>query len=171
MNEQRPVPPIPQGQRPQTQQQSSQGLPKVAPMPIQPVRQNNADLEPLSLVDDIAASSVPARTQGTPGPAPAPGTAASVMGPYASKIKAFSVAQDRAHMTKFTRQTTVTGRGACRLRTFHGRLSDEGLAYLDDKVNEWLDTHPEIEVKFCTTTVGQYDGKIKEPALIVNVWY
>ena len=158
MNEQRPVPPVPQGHRPPPQQQ---GLPKVAPMPVQPVRQNRDDLEPLTLVDEIAASPVPA---GAPAAAPA-------AAPFVSKIKSFSVAQDRAHMTKFTRPTTVTGRGASRLRTFHGRLSDEGLAYLDDKVNEWLDTHPDIEVKFCTTTVGQYDGKIKEPALIVNVWY
>ena len=160
MNEQRPVPPVPQGHRPPP---PPQGLPKVAPMPVQPVRQNRDDLEPLTLVDEIAAS--PVAPAGAP--AAAPGTAA----PFVSKIKSFSVAQDRAHMTKFTRPTTVTGRGASRLRTFHGRLSDEGLAYLDDKVNEWLDTHPDIEVKFCTTTVGQYDGKIKEPALIVNVWY
>jgi hypothetical protein len=27
---------------------------------------------------------------------------------------------------------------------FHGRLSDDGLAYTDDKINEWLDNHPEV---------------------------
>jgi hypothetical protein len=42
---------------------------------------------------------------------------------------------------------------------------------MDDKINEWLDGHPEIEIKNVTSTVGLYDGKIKEPALILNVWY
>jgi hypothetical protein len=45
------------------------------------------------------------------------------------------------------------------------------LEYLDDSVNKWLDAHPEVEVKFVTSTVGMYDGKIKELALILNVWY
>jgi len=31
-----------------------------------------------------------------------------------------------------------SGQGACRVRSFHGRLSDEGMAYMDDKINEWL---------------------------------
>jgi len=43
--------------------------------------------------------------------------------------------------------------------------------FLDDKVNEWLDTHLDVEVKHVTTAIGMYDGKIKEPALIVNIWY
>ena len=61
--------------------------------------------------------------------------------------------------------------GAVRMKSFHGRLSDNGLEYLDNSVNEWLDAHPEVEVKFVTSTVGLYDGKIKELALILNVWY
>lgn len=71
----------------------------------------------------------------------------------------------------FNRKTDVTGHGALRVRSFHGRLSDEGLAYMDSKINEWLDQHPEIEVKQATTCVGEYEGKIREPALIVNIWY
>ena len=51
----------------------------------------------------------------------------------------------------------------------HGRLSDEGMSYMDEKVNEWLDAHPEIEVKLVTTAIGPYEGKIKEPALVMNV--
>jgi hypothetical protein len=167
MSDQRPAPPIPQAHRPQQQQ----GLPKIAPMPVQPVRQNDPNLEPLSLVDDSAASEVRAAPTAPKPAAAAPAAANPVLGPNASKIQAFGVAQSRAHLTKFNRPTTVNGFGACRVRTFHGRLSDEGLAYMDDKINEWLDTHPDIEIKFCTSTVGQYDGKIKEPALIVNVWF
>ena len=164
MNEQRPIPPVPHPPR-----QVQQGMPKIGAMPMQPVRNNDADLAPLELVDDLAAAGLPASPPNTAAPQPA--AANSVLGPNASKIKAFGVAHDKAHLTKFNRQTTVTGRGAIRVRTFHGRLSDESLAYMDDKINEWLDSHPEIEVKFTTSTVGQYEGKIKEPALILNVWY
>jgi hypothetical protein len=73
--------------------------------------------------------------------------------------------------TQFKRKTHASGTGACRVRSFHGRLSDEGLAFMDGKINEWLDGHPEIEIKTVTTTVGMYDGKIKEEALVVNIWY
>jgi len=72
---------------------------------------------------------------------------------------------------KFNRPTSVSGHGAVRVKTFHGRLSDESLQYVDDKINEWLDSHPEIEVKFVTSTCGLFDGKIKDLAMILNVWY
>ena len=89
-----------------------------------------------------------------------------------SKIQAFGVAAGHAQRGgAFKRSPAITGSGAIRIRTFHGRLSDEGLAFMDDKINEWLDNHPEIEIKTVTSTVGLYEGKIKEPALILNVWY
>jgi hypothetical protein len=118
-----------------------------------PTLQNRAaddhSLDPISLVDDFDASSD---------------------APPTSKIKAFGIAGQRAEH-QWKRKTYTTGQGACRIRTFHGRLSDEGMAYMDEKINEWLDNHPDVEVKTVTTTIGQYEGKIKEPALIVNVWY
>jgi hypothetical protein len=63
------------------------------------------------------------------------------------------------------------GTGACRVRSFHGKYSDEGLKYLDHAINTWLDAHPEVEVKFVTHTVNLFEGKIREPALVLNVWY
>jgi len=90
--------------------------------------------------------------------------------PGTSKIKAFGITGMRPEHA-WKRKTFATGQGACRIRSFHGRLSDEGMAYMDEKINEWLDAHPDIEVKVVTTSIGQYEGKIKEPALIVNVWY
>ena len=89
--------------------------------------------------------------------------------PAPSKIKAFGVAgmtTAAPSLAKPPRQ----GPCACRVRSFHGRLS-EGMQYMDDKINEWLDQHPDIEVKIVTTSIGQYEGKIKEPALVLNVWY
>ena len=63
----------------------------------------------------------------------------------------------------------VTGHGACRVRSFHGRLSDEGLVYMDDKINEWLDNHPEVEIKMVTTSIGQYEGKIRGGNILLSV--
>ena len=102
-------------------------------------------------------------------PAPTPGVKPS------SKIKiqglGISSGMGGTPATQFKRKTHVSGQGACRVRSFHGRLSDEGLAFMDGKINEWLDNHPEIEIKQVTTTVGMYDGKIKEEALVLNIWY
>jgi len=151
----RPVQAIPAQPRPVAPHQphASQhggGGAKVAGMPVQAMpKADDHSLDPISLVDDFDASSD---------------------SPTPSKIKAFGVAgMTQAHTYK--RPTHATGQGACRVRSFHGRLSDEGMAYMDDKINEWLDQHPEIEVKIVTTSIGQYEGKIKEPALVLNVWY
>jgi hypothetical protein len=137
-----------------------------------PVMQTKAlDLDPIELEDEEPAPAA------TPAPAPRPGGVASAAAAPSqtqapSKIRQFATSiGNLSHQEQFKRTTTVDGRGAVRVRSFHGRLSDEGIVYMDSKINEWLDTHPDIEVKFATTTVGLYDGKIKEPALIVNVWY
>ena len=41
---------------------------------------------------------------------------------------------------------------------------------MDQSVNEWLDAHPQYEVKFVSSTVGTVTGKLKEPHLICQVW-
>ena|SRR5437762_6643112 len=90
--------------------------------------------------------------------------------PVVSKIKAFgSDLRHRQHQWK--RQPHVTGQGATRMKSFHGKYSDQGLEYLDDAINEWLDSHPEVEVKFVTSTVAVFEGKVREPALVLNLWY
>ena len=35
---------------------------------------------------------------------------------------------------------------------------------------EWLDAHPQYEVKYVSTTVGELTGKLKEPHMICQVW-
>ena len=69
------------------------------------------------------------------------------------------------------RKTVANNTGACRIKTFHGKYSDQGLEYMDDVINEWLDAHPDVEIKFVTSTVGVFEGKIRDPALVLNVWY
>ena len=46
----------------------------------------------------------------------------------------------------------------------------ELMEYLDNAINLWLDGHPEVEVKFVTSTIGQVDGK-NERAIVTSVWY
>lgn len=71
----------------------------------------------------------------------------------------------------YKRPTNLNKSGAVRMRTFHCRLSEQGVEYLDQTINDWLEQHPDIEVKFTTSSVGMWDGKLKEPTLILNVWY
>ena len=87
-----------------------------------------------------------------------------------SKIQVFGVKNLGADRN-YKRQANVTGNGAVHVRTFHGHLSDDGLERMDNKINDFLEAHPEIEIKFATTTIGLWDGKTKDQMLIVNVWY
>jgi hypothetical protein len=95
------------------------------------------------------------------------GAVAEIAGP--SKIKHGPDLTHRQHDWK--RQLNKSPTSPCRVKTFHGKLSDAGLEYVDDAINTWLDAHPEVDVKFVTTNVGMFDGKFKDLALIVNVWY
>ena len=71
----------------------------------------------------------------------------------------------------FKRTTALHGTGACRVRSFHCKYSDDGLRFMDNQINQWLDDHADIEVKFVTSTVMTFQGKIAEPQLVLNVWY
>ena len=87
-----------------------------------------------------------------------------------SKIHGISSASSLvAH--NYKRPTNLNKTGSVRTKTFHCRLSEQGVEYLDQTINDWLEAHPDVEVKFTTSTVGMWDGKLKEPTLIINVWY
>lgn len=74
------------------------------------------------------------------------------------------------HEDKWSRTPNVTGSGAIHVKSFHCRLTGDSLEFLDQQINEWLDAHPQYEVKMVTTSIGLWSGKLKEPNLIVNVW-
>ncbi len=84
------------------------------------------------------------------------------------KITAFE--KEKRHEDKWSRTPNTTGQGAIHVRTFHSKLTDDALVYMDQIVNEWLDAHPQYEVKFVNSTVGILTGKLKEPHLICQVW-
>lgn len=60
---------------------------------------------------------------------------------------------------------------ATRIRTFHCKLTDAGLANMDDTINEWLDNHPNIYIKSVTSSVGVYESKTKESHLFIAMFY
>jgi len=86
----------------------------------------------------------------------------------AKKIRSFD--QHRRQQENWKRSTNVTGQGATHMRTFISKLRLDAIEHLDEQINQWLDQHPDYEVKFVTTTVGTLIGKLKEEALFMNVW-
>ncbi|MBS0196342.1 MAG: hypothetical protein JSR77_06250 [Planctomycetes bacterium] len=91
--------------------------------------------------------------------------------PPPPKIQAFEQKMGvRKHEDTWKRSPNLTGTGAIHMKSFHCKMSDDSLTYLDQQINEWLDAHPQYEVKFVTTAVGEWTGKIKEPQMVVQVW-
>jgi hypothetical protein len=126
--------------------------PGIAPPP-QPMTRAVVSDEPLELVADEK-----------------PAAATTTAEPPKSKIHNITSANSIAQHT-YKRPTHSNKTGAVRMRTFHCRLSEQGVEYMDQSINDWLESHPDIEIKFTTSTVGMWDGKLKEPTLIINVWY
>lgn len=92
---------------------------------------------------------------------------AESLGPT-GKIRAIS--DRRRHEDLWSRTPNTTGQGAIHVRTFSAKLTEDALKYMDQSINEWLDAHPQYEVKFSAATVGILTGKLKEPYLICQVW-
>jgi hypothetical protein len=113
---------------------------------------------------------------GKPAPPPAPSAPRPVneLPPEeaAPKIRAMDqrLAGGAKHEDNWKRSPNVTGHGAIHCKSFHCKLTGDSLENLDRQVNEWLDAHPQYEVKFVTATVGEWLGKLKEPNLILQVW-
>lgn len=103
--------------------------------------------------------------------APVPVAAGAESGATPSKIKTFEQRLGAGrHEDKWSRTPNSTGTGAIHVKSFHCRLTGDSLEFLDQQINEWLDEHPQYEVKMVTTGIGTWSGKLKEPNLIVNVW-
>ena len=88
-----------------------------------------------------------------------------------ANIKTFEQESNLGYKDSFKRALVKTGHGATRVRTFHIRLSDNAMSYLDNQINEWIDQNEDVEVKFVSNTVGIVEGKKAEPHLIVSIWY
>jgi hypothetical protein len=60
---------------------------------------------------------------------------------------------------------------ATRCKTFHCKLADGAIVYMNDQINEWADADDNIEIKFASSTIGVVEGKHADPHLIVTVFY
>ena len=60
---------------------------------------------------------------------------------------------------------------ATRCRTFHAKLNDGAIAYMNREINQWVDSDENVRLKFATSTIGVYEGKRSDPHLIVTVFY
>ncbi len=90
------------------------------------------------------------------------------------QIRSFSEASTLAGVHRdanFKRAIAPPEQGATRCRTFHGKLTAAGLAHMDEQINEWIDGHPDIYIKTSSSTVGIFEGKTKEPHLLVTLFY
>ena len=78
-----------------------------------------------------------------------------------------------AHRSEDRLKRPLTGPkdAATRCRTFHAKLNPASVAYMDDQINEWVDSNPDVYIKTVSTTVGTFEGKHPEPHLIVTVFY
>jgi hypothetical protein len=92
------------------------------------------------------------------------------VGPAVAGNKIKALERNKRHEDSWSRSPNATGTGAIHVKTFHCKLTEDALAYMDQVVNEWLDAHPQYEVKFVNSTIGTFTGKLKEPALICQVW-
>ncbi|MCK6483835.1 MAG: hypothetical protein L6R00_06850 [Phycisphaerae bacterium] len=91
-----------------------------------------------------------------------------------ASIRSFNVsslAQADRH-ENFKRGLVDAAMGATRCRTFHAKLTDAALSYMDNQINEWIDAHRDFHIKFAVGTIGMFEAKQhQEPHLIVNVFY
>lgn len=72
---------------------------------------------------------------------------------------------------RFKRPLQHDGKGATRCRIFHAKLNDGALRFMQENINDWIDGHADVEIKYANTQVGVVEGKSQEPHLIVTVFY
>ena len=88
-----------------------------------------------------------------------------------NRLRPFEAKAPSRHEDNWDRTPNVTGTGAIHCKTFHCKLTADSMQYLDEQINTWLDQHPQYEVKFVTTTTGDWGGKMgTETHMIVQVW-
>lgn len=72
---------------------------------------------------------------------------------------------------QYTRALDASATAATRCRTFHAKLNEAALEFMNNQVNAWVDGDESIRIKFATSTIGVFEGKHAEPHLILTVFY
>lgn len=73
--------------------------------------------------------------------------------------------------SRFNRQLDPRAVFSTRCRTFHSKLSEAALEFMNNQINEWIDKHDDLSIKFATSTIGTFEGKHSEPNLILTLFY
>ncbi|MFQ5489539.1 MAG: hypothetical protein ACE5GE_02355 [Phycisphaerae bacterium] len=60
---------------------------------------------------------------------------------------------------------------ASRCRTFHTKLNEGAVSFMQDQINSWADQDPNIRIKFASSAIGIFEGKHADPHLILTVFY
>ena len=69
------------------------------------------------------------------------------------------------------RKLDPTSIGASRCRMFHSKLNEGAIEFMTTNINEWLESSPNVVVKFASSTIGVFEGKHAEPNLILTLFY
>lgn len=72
---------------------------------------------------------------------------------------------------EFERPLDPNGVGASRCRTFHCRISQGAVDFMNNQINEWLDGDPDVTLKFANSVIGMFEGKHTEPNIIMTVFF
>jgi hypothetical protein len=72
---------------------------------------------------------------------------------------------------KLNRPLDPVSPAATRCRTFHCKLSDAAMVHINEQINEWVDAHEDVRIKFATSSVGTVEGKHLDPHLIITIFY
>ncbi len=91
-----------------------------------------------------------------------------------TKIRSFAQGSTLAGEHKdagYARPLAAHNEPATRVRTFHGKLTEAGLAHMDETINEWIDAHPDVFIKSSNSTIGVFEAKTKEPHIFVTLFY
>ncbi len=91
-----------------------------------------------------------------------------------SKIHSFATGSTLSgvhHDEKLKRPMSGPQDAPTRCRTFHAKLNDASIAYMNDQINEWVDADPRVFIKTVSTAVGLFEGKHPEPHLFVTMFY
>lgn len=73
--------------------------------------------------------------------------------------------------SKYNRPIDPKATTAIRCRSFHSKLTDSALQFMDDQINGWLEDNNHIHIKFATSTIGMFEGKHAEANLIITMFY
>ncbi len=126
------------------------------------------------LPGDGGGTPVPSSAASAVSSGPVPSAPRPAMDAGSPKIQAFDQrlgSGSKSPEDRWKRSPVVTGKGASHVKSFHCKLNNESLDFLDQQVNEWLDAHPQFEVKMATTSVGEWNGKQgREPNVIMQIW-